>query len=195
MMCGLWVPMAARWARQRRRTEALTGSSGTATVRWPTRSVQRSSSKSSTCKLRSSVLDRACNKARVPTSASCGWASAPLQRRKRRRCSVRLKVSPTKPHRDKLVSPLVGSTKTSLFLRAQPKKWREACRRRRRLEGWAPRNASISSTAITAHSCFDRSVAKKRARSRTMPRLCSMVMSLRGRVPALSARWRERTRW
>ena len=93
------------------------------------------------------------------------------------------------------MSPLVGSTSTSLFLRAQPKNWREACRRRRRLEGCAPRNASISSTATTAHSCFDRSVAKKRARSRTMPRLCSMVMSLRGRVPALRARSRERTRW
>ena len=106
-----------------------------------------------------------------------------------------VKVSPTKPHRDKLVSPLVGSTSTNLFLRAQPKNWREACRRRRRLEGCAPRNASISSTATTAHSCFDRSVAKKRARSRAMPRLCSMVMSLRGRVPALRARSRERTRW
>ena len=127
--------------------ETLTGSRGSGGRR-PTCRVDRAGSRSATSSCRSSRFDTACKSARIPTAASWGWTpGSVLQRRNRRRCSTRLSVWPLKPWRGIPGRSRVGSTSTSLFLRAHPKNCRAVWSRRRRLAGRCPRNTSMSLTS------------------------------------------------
>ncbi|MFI7360192.1 hypothetical protein ACIBTP_40545 [Streptomyces avidinii] len=107
-------------------------------------------------------------------------------------CSSSVSVAPVKPLGPRAVRPRAGSTRMIFWDRAKRKNCPSTTSRRFRAFGGVARKASRSCTSVSAQSCFPRSPARNRARSRTMASAASMVASVRGSVPARRDRSRER---
>ena len=192
---GLSVRWLSRWARQRCNTDQLAGSIGTGCGRLPSRTVRLIGSMSSTAAGRTSLLEAAVQEGQHSEEGLVGVG-----------------VGGGGPAAEQLALLVDGDGRA-----AEPGRALSPSDR-----GWG-RRARFASSGRSGSTAAVRSVgaggpwagwpgtlrcrgrrpgpsrvlprwsARKRARSRTMARVASMVMSARGRVPARRARSRARS--